>query len=285
LTQQSIDFGTYESRYPWVFNLLRKAGWHERRFVDFVDVDTDPAGELRGELILHDYARAFLHAFYGLRVSVKTADGDIGFFVGFDETWGRMKFGEHGSGINKLANFDFPYPILSWESYVGFATASGASLAVDDCYQTYIKSHDPFELMQWILAPRNTPLAEVGYIKRECVPYEYWPMIYDRPLDYHLPRYAVYTITEGDKTDYILERTRDGVIALRVVQLTEKDRSLYVSYLLEDPNMHDYLAHRLILHKLLDEWFEERFRGRIQEVHFTNDRTGEGETLRWPAHA
>ena len=46
-----------------------------------------------------------------------------------------------------------------------------------------------------------------------------------------------------------------------------------------DPNMHAHLAHRLILHKLLEEWFEGRYRGRIKQFHFKNVKTGESETV------
>ena len=279
-----IDFTQYEPGYARLFALLRRVGWNERRFVDFVDADLGPDGEPRGILILHDYAEAFLHSFYGLEVAVKEGNVPAGFSLKLGEQWDSMSFDKHGWCINGLSDFTFPYPFLSTNGAVGFVTEKGQAFTIDDCYQRTIHANDPFQLMDYLLFRENTPGLERSYVEWDLIPRDYKHLVWNRPLEYHLARYRAYAQTEGNRTEYVLEQIKyPQLFKITASDLTESGQDLFVSYRRSDREMGASTARGLVVRKLLDEFFEKRYRNQITRIHLKDLSTEETTVIGWPS--
>ncbi len=280
----TTDFSRYEPAYPELFALLRKAGWHPRRFVDFPRVDLDANGEPYGFLVLEAYPEAFLHSFYGLEVAAQQSFGEVRISIGFGERWERMRYEEYGINIDALAGYAFPYPAFGWETMMGFVTSDGRALAVDDTYQVFARANDPFQLMDEALFRRRAPGFEHGYLERQHIPLDYWRLVWDRPLEYHLPKYRAYAVTEGGSTEYVLECIEHPqLFAVRVPEIREMNGDLLVSYRRNDPQMSPSLAMNLIVVKLLDQFFEGAYRERVRRIHLKDIDTGKTAVLGWPS--
>lgn len=278
-----LDFSPFEPRYPRVFALLRQHGWTSNRFVEFPDVDLDPAGAPRGEIILNDFAEAFLHSFYGIEVVAKHSWGDRRVLFGFDERFETMRMKHYLEKLDGFSGYTFPYPILAWETMTGFATERGDAFAVDDFYQVYVRAPDPFRLAERALFNEQGPDLEKGYLERPNVPFDYWPLIWNRPLDYHLPKYKAFALTEGDHTEYVLQHLDyPKLFQVIVTELVEDGSTLRLKYRRTDPEMLVSVATALIVQKLLVEFFERTFNNRIQRIELTDHATKEVTATTWP---
>lgn len=286
-----FDFSRYESAHPALFQQLRRAGWYPERFVEFVRAETRPG--LEYAFVLDDYPQAFLHSFYGLETSVKTSWGERGFSIGFGKNLDRLHLEENIPYLNGFtADNDlgtFPYPVLEWSTFVGFVTDLGAAVAINETFQTYVRAQNPYQLMDFILFGQDKPGVQTGYLERKHMPLDFWHLVWNRPLEYHLPNHRAVRILEGNQTRYVLEYTgyqkHENLFKIHVSQLEEANGELFASYKRADQSMSTSLATDLIVFKLLDEFFEGSYRSRIRLMHLTDERTGEVTTLTWPKAA
>ena len=130
---------------------------------------------------------------------------------------------------------------------------------------------------------------QTGYLERKYMPLDYWNLVWNRPLEYHLPNYRAFRTMEGNQTQYVLEyagnpRHRE-LFKIYVSQLEEANGELFARYKRADQSMSTSLATDLIVFKLLDEFFEGSYRSRIRLIRLTDERTGEVTTLTWPKAA
>jgi len=275
------NFAHYEAAYPGVFRLLRQAGWYEGRSVEVVNVDLDETGNVRGHLRFTQVHRAFLQSFGGLEVPRQGTYG-CGFRVGVGKVYENLLFAEHGSYIKDLANFENPYPVLEFENFVGFMTKHGQMLAVDDYYQSRVRAKDPFQLMNWILDEKNEPGVVRAYNDYNQIPDDYWHLMWQHPLDFHLSQYKPYQLTEGDKTDFVLEKIVHKFIAIRVSEVAQRGEDLFVAYHKYEGNLDESVARDVIVYKIFDEWLGGRYRDQTKRIHFTNLGSGKVVVLDWP---
>jgi len=276
-----INFSNYEPSYPRVFRLLRQAGWYEERKVDVVNVDVDDTGKARGDIRLTHAPREFLRSFGGLEVPRQGMYGSS-FRTGSSHIYDNLLFAEHGSYIDKLASFDWPYPVLEFESSVGFMTKSAKVLAVDDYYQSCVHANDPFQLMDWIIDKKSQPSVVRAYNDYNQIPDDYWHLMWQHPLDFHLGQYKAHQLTEGDKTDFVLEKIVHEFIAIRVTEVAQRGEDLFVAYHKYEDNLDESVARDVIVYKIFDEGLGARYRDQTKRIHFTNLGNGKAVVLDWP---
>lgn len=281
-----IDFTPFEGRYPRVFDLLRKRGWTSSRFVEFPDIDRDATGAPRGEVLLNDFAEALLHSFYGLEIEAKNSWGNRRVLFGFDERLQKVMLNDYLQNMDGFSGFTFPYPILAWDTMTGFATERGDAFAIDDFYQVYVRATDPFRLTERALFNEKGVGLESGYLERRNMPQDYWHLVWNRPLDYHLPQYSVYALVDGGNTEYVLQCIEHPqLFQVIVTQISEAGQTLHVKYRRNDSAMQIPIATGLIVHKLLDEFFEGTYRDRIQRIELIDEQTAKVIVARWPQNA
>lgn len=162
------------------------------------------------------------------------------------------------------------------------ALACDQLLAIDDNYQICFQAKDPFQLMEWIVDPKSQPGVLRHDLEYKHIPQEYWHLAAEtHPLAFHLRQYRPYQLTEGDRTTYVLESVATKVVQVEVSELVKQGNELSIKYR-RHPWLADQLARQMIIHKLLDEWLEGRFRQTTEGIRFQNIDDNRIETTPWP---
>ena len=228
-------------------------------------------------MVLNDFAEAFLHSFYGLELEAKNSWGKRRVLFGFDERLQKLLLDQYISCIEGFSGFSFPCPILAWESMIGFATERGDAFAIDDFYRVSVRATDPFRLAERALFQEKGPGLESGYLERRSMPQDYWHLVWNRPLAYHLPKYEAHALTEGGHTEYVLQCIDNPkyptLFQVIVTDISELGQTLHIKYGRSDRQMPIPIATGLIVHTLLDDFFERTYRDRIQRIELTDETT------------